>query len=243
MEEISIQPKHYLTCLWPGMAELWWRGRVSALPTAVAFAAVVNALLVAKFIYSDWLSGGLVMLACWVVAAAWVVLTVRSIRELPLLLTPRRASAEPDPFPQAQLAYLQADYAEAEKLLNETLAIEPRDPPALLLLSSIYRHSGRLHASQLLLAEVRKLEVAEQWELEFAAEQARLQRDIESRAEADPEEEAQTAEEAPAAEETSAAEEAPAAEDAPAAEEKPDAVKDSPGEQSIPEPPATQSAA
>lgn len=183
MEEIAIQPKHYLTCLWPGMAELWWRGRISALPAAIAFAAIVNALLIAKFIYSDWLSGGLVMLACWVVAAAWLVLTIRSIRELPLLLTPRRASDTADPFPEAQTAFLRADYVEAERLLNETLGIEPRDPPALLLLSSIYRHTGRLHASQLLLAEVRKLEVADRWELEFAAEQTRLQRDIEAREE------------------------------------------------------------
>ncbi len=181
MEEISIQPKHYLTCLWPGMAELWWRGRISALPAAIAFAAVVNALLIAKFVYSDWLSGGLVLLACWVVAAAWIVLTIRSIRELPLLLTPRQASEEPDRFPEAQIAFLRAEYPVAEKLLNESLAIEPRDPPALLMLSAIYRHTGRLHASQLLLTEVRKLEVAEQWELEFAAEQTRLERDLNAR--------------------------------------------------------------
>lgn len=183
MEEISLQPKHYLTCLWPGMAELWWRGRISALPAAIAFAAIVNALLVAKFVYSDWLSGGLVMLACWVVAAAWLVLTIRSIRELPLLLTPRQASEEPDPFPASQIAFLRADYVEAEKLLNATLAIEPRDPPALLLLSAVYRHTGRLQSSHLLLGEVRKLEVADRWQLEFGAEQSRLQRDIQTRSE------------------------------------------------------------
>lgn len=183
MEEISLQPKHYLTCLWPGMAELWWRGRISALPAAIAFAAIVNALLIAKFVYSDWLSGGLVLLACWVVAAAWLVLTIRSVRELPLLLTPRQASEEPDPFPEAQIAFLRADYPEAEKLLNATLAIEPRDPPALLLLSAVYRHTGRLQSSHLLLGEVRKLEVADRWQLEFGAEQSRLQRDIDRRSE------------------------------------------------------------
>jgi len=181
MEEVSIQPKHYLTCFWPGMAELWWRGRFSALPAAIAFAAVVNALLVAKFIYSDWLSGGLVMLACWVVGAAWIVLTIRSIRELPLLLTPRQVSEEPDRFPEAQIAFLRGDYPLAEELLNENLAIEPRDPPALLMLSAIYRHTGRLHACKLLLSEISKLEVAENWELEFAGEFARLERDIEAR--------------------------------------------------------------
>lgn len=183
MEEVSIQPKHYLTCLWPGMSELWWRGHLSALPAAIAFAAVLNALLVAKFVYTDWLSGGLVMLACWVVIAAWGVLTVRSIRELPLLLTPREASDEPDRFPEAQIAFLRGDYPAAEDYLNACLAIEPRDPPALLMLSSIYRQTGRLSAAQLLLGEIRKLEVAQKWDLEFQIEESRLQRDLDAREE------------------------------------------------------------
>ena len=181
MEEVSIQPKHYLTCLWPGMSELWWRGHLSALPAAIAFAAVLNALLIAQFVYSDWLSGGLVMLACWVVIAAWVVLTVRSMRELPLLLTPRQASDEPDRFAEAQIAFLQGDYPAAEDYLNACLAVEPRDPPALLMLSAIYRQTGRLSASQLLLGEIRKLEVAQNWDLEFQIEESRLQRDLDAR--------------------------------------------------------------
>lgn len=183
MEEVSIQPKHYLTCLWPGMSELWWRGHLSALPAAIAFAAVLNALLIAQFVYTDWLSGGLVMLACWVVIAAWGVLTVRSIRELPLLLTPREASDEPDRFPEAQIAFLRGDYAAAEDYLNACLAVEPRDPPALLMLSGIYRQTGRLGAAQLLLGEIRKLEVAQKWDLEFQIEESRLQRDLDAREE------------------------------------------------------------
>lgn len=183
MEEVSIQPKHYLTCLWPGMSELWWRGHLSALPAAIAFAAVLNALLIAQFVYTDWLSGGLVMLACWVVIAAWVVLTVRSMRELPLLLTPREASEEPDRFPEAQIAFLRGDYPAAEDYLNACLAVEPRDPPALLMLSGIYRQTGRMSAAQLLLGEIRKLEVAQKWDLEFQIEESRLQRDLDAREE------------------------------------------------------------
>jgi len=185
MEEVSLQPKHYLTCLWPGMAELWWRGRLSALPAAIAFAGVLNALLIAKFMYVDWLSGGLVMLACWVVIAAWLVLAVRSIRELPQLLTPRLASDEPDRFAEAQVAFLRGDYPTAEDYLTACLSIEPRDPPALLMLSAVYRHTERLHASEVLLSEIRKLEVAQKWDLEFQTEEARLERDIEFRHQAD----------------------------------------------------------
>ncbi|KLU05477.1 putative transmembrane protein [Rhodopirellula islandica] len=183
MEIVSIQAKHYWTCLWPGMSELWWRGRLSALPASVAFAAVVNALLIAKFIYPGWLSGALVMLACWIVAAAWGVLTVRSIRELPLLLSPRQVSDQPDRFAEAQVAYLTGNYALAEEALTAGLSIEPRDPPALLLLAAVLRHTGRLNAADALLTEIPKLEAAAAWNLEWESERARLERDLDSRGE------------------------------------------------------------
>lgn len=183
METASIQAKHYWTCLWPGMSELWWRGRLSALPTAVAFAAVVNALLIAKFIYPGWLSGALVMLACWIAVAAWGVLTVRAFRELPLLLSPRQVSDQPDRFAEAQTAYLTGNYALAEEALTAGLSIEPRDPPALLLLAAVLRHTGRLHAADALLTEIPKLESAAAWNLEWESERARLERDLDSRGE------------------------------------------------------------
>lgn len=176
MDTQSITLKHYWTCLWPGLSELWWRGRLSALPAAIAFAAVVNVLLVARFVYSQWMSGALVWLACWVVAAAWLVLTIRSIRELPLLLTPRAVSDEPDRFPDAQTAYLRGDYAAAEEALTAVLAIEPRDPPALLLLAGVYRHSGRLQAAEMLLQGMAKLDVTATWETQWRCEFDRLDR-------------------------------------------------------------------
>ena len=174
-ERVTIPKKHLWTCLWPGLSELWWRGRLSALPAAIAFAAVINVLLVARFIYVQWLSAPLVWLACWIVAAAWVVLTVRAVRELPQLLSPRAASDQPDRFPDAQAAYLKADYAAAEEALTEVLQVEPRDPPALLLLAGVYRHTGRLHPAAMLLREMRKLEASENWKLEWRAESARLE--------------------------------------------------------------------
>ena len=54
------------------------------------------------------------------------------------------------------------------------LAIAPKDPPALLLLASLYRKTSRLDAANLLLREMRRLEVAESWWLEIEAEQQRI---------------------------------------------------------------------
>lgn len=169
--------KLYLSCLWPGLPELWWRGRISALPTALAFAAAANFLLVARFIYPDWLSGGLVRMAGWVGVAMWLFCVVRSVREMPLLLNPRRASGQPDRFVEAHQAYLRGQWAEAESLLSDCLAIENRDPPSLILLCGVYRHTARLEAAERLLEEIRLTEAADGWWLEVAAEQNRLERD------------------------------------------------------------------
>lgn len=177
--------RYYLTCLWPGLAELWWRGRLSAIPTALAFAAALNLMLVMRFLYPEWLSSGLVRLGCWVGIAVWLFFVVRAIRELPALIAPRSVSVEPDRFPQARDAYLRGDWSEAEGWITDLLAIEPRDPPALLLLCGVYRHSGRLEAARQLIAEIQRLEAADAWWLEVQAEVTRVARAGESEAAGD----------------------------------------------------------
>lgn len=169
--------KLYLTCLWPGLPELWWRGRLASLPTALAFATGLNLMLVAKFIYPEWLSIGLVRLAGWLGLAAWVYLSVKSISALPSLLSPRAASKTPDRFTDAHLAYLRGQWLEAEACLTDCLTVENRDPPALLLLAGVYRHTRRWDAAERLIDEIRLTEAADRWWLEVETERKRLERD------------------------------------------------------------------
>ncbi len=171
-----MEARYYLSCLWPGLPELWWRGRLSAIPTAVAFTAAVNLLLVTRYLYPDWMSGGLVSMAFWVGAVVWGFYVVRSVRELPQLIAPRSVSDAPDVFPDAHSAYLRGEWEAAEDLLTDVLAIEPRDPPALLLLTACYRQQDRLEAAELLLEEIGRLEVADRWWLEVEAEARRIDR-------------------------------------------------------------------
>lgn len=175
-----MEPRHYLTCLWPGLPELWWRGRLSALPPAIAFAMGLNLLLIMRFMFPHWLSGTLVRVAFWVAVASWIFYVIRSVRDLPLIIAPRTVSEEPDRFEEAQHEYLRSNWTEAEKLLLGVLAIEPRDPPALLLLSGVYRHTNRLTQAELLIRELSRLEIADNWWLEIEAEQRRIDRDIEA---------------------------------------------------------------
>lgn len=116
-------------------------------------------------------------MAGWVGVAIWLFCVVRSLREMPLLLNPRRASGQPDRFVEAHQAYLRGQWAEAESLLSDCLAIENRDPPSLILLCGVYRHTARLEAAERLLEEIRLTEAADGWWLEVAAEQNRLERD------------------------------------------------------------------
>ena len=116
-------------------------------------------------------------MAGWVGVAIWLFCVVRSIREMPLLLNPRRASGQPDRFIEAHQAYLRGQWAEAESLISDCLAIENRDPPSLILLCGVYRHTARLEAAERLLEEIRLTEAADGWWLEVAAEQNRLERD------------------------------------------------------------------
>lgn len=168
--------KSYLACLWPGLPDLWHRGRLSALPAALAFAFALNFLLIARFIYPEWLAPLLVRIACWVAFAVWVYLVVRAVKELPTLINPRAASASPDRFSEAHRHYLQGHWRESEALLTECLGIESRDPPAMLLLAGVYRHTERLEAAENILQELERLEAAEPWWLECTAERARLTR-------------------------------------------------------------------
>lgn len=169
----------YLTCLWPGLSELWWRGRLSALPLAIGFAIGLNSLLVLRFLLPTWLNPVLVRVAWWIGLAVWIYWTVKSVRELPSLLDPRSAEDQPDRFSEAHAAYLRGQWEQAESLLIGMLSIEPRDPPALLLLSGVYRHTARLEHAVSLLQEIRRLEVADPWQIEIDAEASRLQRQLE----------------------------------------------------------------
>lgn len=179
----------YIVCLWPGLPELWYRGRWSGLPAAIMFACCVNFLIVARFIYPEWLVPALVRVACWVGIGVWGMLVVRAAGRLPALLHPRAISETPDAFPEARRLYLCGQWPEAEAVLASCLEIDARDSQAMLLLASVYRQTGRFDAAQRSLDQLSRLETGDAWWLEVAAERQRLQRHVEASEESDQESE------------------------------------------------------
>ena len=95
--------------------------------------------------------------AFWVAVVTWIFYVIRSMRELPKIIAPRTVSEQPDRFPEAQLEYLRGNWVKSEKLLLGVLAIEPRDPPALLMLSGVYRHTDRMLEARMLMGELTRL--------------------------------------------------------------------------------------
>jgi tetratricopeptide (TPR) repeat protein len=181
----QMDASHYVTCLWPGLPELWFRGRWSGLPAALLFAASLNFLLVARWIYPEWLIPSLVRIACWVAVGVWVMCVIRQLGRLPSLLEPRLSSDAGDLFPVARNLYLQGDLVEAEANLAQCLEIDARDCQALLLLSAIYRQTGRFQAAKQTNQLLSKLETADNWWLECQTEREKLQRAEVAQADAD----------------------------------------------------------
>lgn len=171
-----MDASNYATCLWPGLPELWYRGRWSSLPAAIVFAVAVNFLLVARFIYPEWLQPSLVKIACWVGVAVWIMLVVRGVQRLPGLLMPRVTAGKADTFADARGFYLQGQWSECEAILADCLEIDQRDSQALLMLASVYRQTGRLEAADQALTALARLETADGWWFEVQQERGRLQR-------------------------------------------------------------------
>ena len=168
----------WMTCLWPGLAALWLRGRWTGLLGAAVFAGALNFVLIATFapeawgLTSFWMRG-----AAWVLVLGFWVLGIR--RGLGELSRPRRAAAPVQPqldewFRQAQTEYLRGHWIEAETLLARLLVQQPDDAEARLLLASIQRRTGRLAASRKTLTEMSSDETATRWTWEIQAELARI---------------------------------------------------------------------
>jgi hypothetical protein len=168
----------WMTCLWPGLAALWLRGRGTGLLGAVAFAGALNFALIATFAPEGWAASSLWLRgAAWVLVLGFWILGIR--RGLSELSRPRQAATPARPqldewFRQAQTEYLRGHWIEAETLLARLLVQQPDDAEARLLLASIQRRTGRLAASRKTLTEMSSDETATRWIWEIQAELARI---------------------------------------------------------------------
>jgi hypothetical protein len=165
-----------LTCLWPGLAPLWWRGQWPGLVEALAFAAGLNLLLVATLVWPEWFQRPWASAGWFVLSGVWLVACWRNWRKLPTLVDDRIDAATQGLFTQAQIEYLKGNWYDAEKLLKQLLQHRPRDIEGLLLQATLLRHTRRLDEAAIMLDKLERLNGSGRWVLEIAQERQRIEK-------------------------------------------------------------------
>ncbi len=164
----------WITCLWPGLPRLWYRGQVSGLVSAVLFAVWLNGALADTFLLA-----GLQPMAQ---AANWSVLTL-----VWLACVHRGASRlsqfhgvaghfDNEPLLRAQEEYVKGHWFEAESLLLRLIRDEPSDVEGRLLLATLYRHTARLDLALTQLDQAARYPHAQRWTWEIHQERVWIQR-------------------------------------------------------------------
>ena len=164
-------------CLWPGFVAAWYQGVARGLFVATLFAWTLCVLLLATFIWPEWLALSLVRGLWVVVLVVWGVESVRNYWRLQSLLKPESAESQ-TAFSKAQSEYLHGNWFEAEALLLEIVHQNPRDAEALLLLVGVLRHSRRWQPALRRLKQLELLDTAARWQFEMQREMQLIDREM-----------------------------------------------------------------
>lgn len=164
----------WITCLWPGLSELWLRGRWTGLVWALGFTLLLNAALVSKGVWPElgnvWIRSGLwyLVLGFWLVNSVW--------------MGARLASGSWDAvdatidqlFQTAQTSYLKGQWYQAEAVVLRLLRREPDDAEALLLLATLKRHTKQFEEAREILDRLERLDASRRWWFEIHREKQLL---------------------------------------------------------------------
>lgn len=165
-----------LTCLWPGLASLWWRGERAGVAVAVAFSAWLNLALAAKFVWPELLSPLFASLVWGLLLLFWVAGICHSASRLSKMFGGDGSVENDRLFLRAQAEYLQGNWYEAETLLNNLLDRQPRDIEGRLLLATLLRHTRRIPEAREQLKALGRYDGAARWMVEIHREARLLSR-------------------------------------------------------------------
>jgi Tetratricopeptide repeat len=164
----------WVTYLWPGLPQLWYGGLWRGLALAVGFAALLDGLLLASFVWVELLSPRHLRLAWLASGGAWIVLSAASAWYA-RAMSERRASGSEAMFREAMSEYLKGSWFEAERILGRLLHLHPRDVEARLMLATLMRHTERYAEARDHLARLELLRDAGRWAGEIASEKRLLE--------------------------------------------------------------------
>ncbi len=186
-----------ITYLWPGLDGLWHEGRVKELAMAVGFAALLNIMVGISFLMPGPLPGatlhgatssgsvgswtGTLGLAATLWSAGWFLVGLMWV--VGIWLAARRSADRgtrqgrknrEDLFIQAQAEYLRGHWIETQVLLERQIRLDPGDVESHLLLSSVYRRTGRRDLSRRQLLRTQGFQGSQKWRSEIDRELKRL---------------------------------------------------------------------
>ena len=133
-------------------------------------------LLMATFVWPQWVSS-FALRSLWLLAfVAWVGATVRSQWQFARLMQICKPLEAKDSFLLAQMDYLAGNWFEAEAKLLQILHDFPRDAESQLLLVGVLRHTRRFKPALRRLAQLETLDSAARWRYESARERVIIER-------------------------------------------------------------------
>jgi len=161
--------------VWPGLAPLWTGGEWSGLVTAGCFAALLNGLVVATYVYDDWI-GSTTAWCGWIgVGLFWTFGALANRRWLKRHARRQAGgTSATDLYPEAFHEYLQGNWFVAETKCRDLIRADRNDAEARLLLATLLRHVDRHVEARKELDALAKLDASAKWRQEIAQERKLL---------------------------------------------------------------------
>lgn len=163
-----------LTCLWPGLPHLWWRGDWRGLGIAIGFGAVLNLFWIGTFVWPELLPANVRSGGWLVLCVIWAVAIWHGRRSLLEWANGHEIRSGDTLFIRAQTEYLQGNWYEAESLLQEAVREDRRDADSGLMLAAIYRRRQRYDEAREMLDRLSRMETADRWCVELRRERQLL---------------------------------------------------------------------
>lgn len=182
----SKRRAHWAAYLWPGLAHLWISGSLAGLALAVAFAFLLNVLVLSTLVWPELLAPRVWTGCALSLSVIWLAALIETRNELRrLAVQSELAGASPvEPglavAPElrrtdallrlAQQSYLRGDWSDAERLIRSILKLDPEDVEAQLLLATVHRRTGRAVDARRRLQRLSTKDDAERWRGEIRRE-------------------------------------------------------------------------
>ena len=168
-----MRVSHRWLCLWPGLPQLWLRGCWWGLSYAVTFTVLVNFVLAATFLWSNWVGWGIVAIGWFGAFSIWFVFASISVWYSSRLDGEQTNDL---PYREAQQKYLSRDWLEAEAILEKLLRRDSLDVDAHMMMATIYRRTNRWDQSRRVFRTLEGIEHSRKWQLEIQQERELINR-------------------------------------------------------------------